>query len=194
MTDIFDTKILCKKCGIEMKRGVVEKNGAQLRAVVCPKCGDKIIHPADLNCLNHFNDLKDKKFNVKLRMVGNSHAISIPKEIVDFMNEQHRMMHENQKRMSQEMDEMVNLVFEDFGRLRLDFFGDDEDEDMDEMGGMKSKSRVIGAKEFRVMKDGKNLLHTKQTYDSAHPDRNRIKVVKAEDEEDSDEEEEDEEE
>ena len=70
-----------------MKKGVVEKNGAQLRAVVCPKCGDKIVHPADLNCLNRFNDLKDKKFNVKLRMVGNSHAISIPKEIFEFMED-----------------------------------------------------------------------------------------------------------
>lgn len=177
MTDIFDTKILCKKCGIEMKKGIVEKNGAQLRAVICQKCGDKIIHPADLNCLNKYNDLKDKKFNVKLRMVGNSHAISIPKEIFEFMEEQHRMMHESQKRMSRDMDEMVRLAFEDFGRLRLDFFGDEE------MGDVRGRSRVVGSKEVRVVKDGKNLLHTKQTYDSAHPERNKKEIIEEEENE-----------
>jgi len=116
--DIFDAKILCKKCGKEMKKTVVEKNGMQLRAVKCLKCGDKIIHPADLNCLNHYNDLKGKKFNVKLRVIGNSHAISIPKEIVNFMNEQH-------KQMKKEMDDMVRLCFEDFHKLSL-LFGDEK--------------------------------------------------------------------
>ena len=106
MTDIFDARIMCKNCGIEMKSGIVNKNGLELRAVICSKCGDKIIHPADLNGLEHFNNLKGKTFNVKLRMVGNSHAVSIPKEIVDFMNEMHR------KAQSQ-MDEMVKLCFED---------------------------------------------------------------------------------
>jgi len=120
MTDIFDTKISCRKCGIEMKPGIVNKSGMELRAVICSKCGDKIVHPADLNCLNQFNDLKGKKFNVKLRMVGNSHAISIPKEIVNFINDQHRQM-------EREMDDMVRLCFEDFGRLVLRF-GEEEDD------------------------------------------------------------------
>jgi virulence-associated protein VagC/DNA-directed RNA polymerase subunit RPC12/RpoP len=177
MTDIFDTKILCNKCGIEMKKGIIEKNGAQLRAVVCPKCGDKIVHPADLNCLNRFNDLKDKKFNVKLRMVGNSHAISIPKEIFEFMEEQHRVMNEGHRRMRTEMDEMVRLAFEDFGRLSLDFFGDEEDEEMEENG---RSSRVVKSSEVRVVKNGKNLLHTKQTYDSAHPERNKREIIEEE--------------
>lgn len=118
MVDIFDAKILCRKCNKEMRPIVVDKSGLQLRAVSCPKCNDKIVHPADKNCLKHYNDLKGKTFNVKLRMVGNSHAISIPKEIVDFMNEQNRQM-------KREMDDMVRLCFEDFKRLRL-IFGDEE--------------------------------------------------------------------
>lgn len=123
MTDIFEQKIVCNKCNVQMKPTVVNKQGFELRAVECPKCHEKIIHPADLNSINHYNDLKGKTFNVKLRMVGNSHAISIPKEIIDFMNEQHRAM-------SRDMDEMVKLCFEDFGSLRLDFFDDDfNDED-----------------------------------------------------------------
>ena len=45
-----------------------------------------------------------------MRFVGNSYAISIPKEIVDFMKEQEQIM-----------DDMVQLCFEEFGRIRLDF-------------------------------------------------------------------------
>lgn len=131
MTDIFDAKIMCKRCNIEMKQRVLEKEGLQLRTVECPKCKDRIVHPADLNCLNHFNDLKGKTFNVKLRMVGNSHAISIPKEIVDLMNEQHRIMHEQHSRMRKEMNEMVRLAFEDFGKLSL-IFGEDSEEESED--------------------------------------------------------------
>ena len=35
-----------------------------------------------------FVRLKQKEYNVKMRMVGNSYAVSIPREIVDFMQEQ----------------------------------------------------------------------------------------------------------
>lgn len=118
MTDIFENKIICRNCNVDMKKAVVNKKGVELRAVRCDKCGDTIIHPADLNCLEHFNDLKGKTFNVKLRMVGNSHAISIPKEIIDFMNE-------TNKNMRREVDDMVRLCFEDFRKLRL-VFGEDE--------------------------------------------------------------------
>ncbi|MCX8159254.1 MAG: hypothetical protein N3D20_03155 [Candidatus Pacearchaeota archaeon] len=121
MADIFDTKIMCKKCDKEMEKCIVSKQGVELRAVRCKKCGNEIIHPADLNCLEHFNDLKGKKFNVKLRVVGNSHAISIPKEIINFINEQH-------KRMRKEMDDMVRLAFEDFGKISISFWDDMEDE------------------------------------------------------------------
>lgn len=110
MTDIFDTTILCKNCKQEMTPTLVNKSGAELRAITCNKCNDQIIHPADLNCLNNFNNLKGKTYNVKLRMVGNSHAISIPKEIVNFIREQERMM-----------DDMVKLAFEDMNRLSLRF-------------------------------------------------------------------------
>jgi hypothetical protein len=117
MTDIFDAKITCKKCDLAMEQTIVHKDGFELRAVHCPKCGDKIIHPADLNGFEHYHDLKGKTYNVKLRIVGNSHAISIPKEIIDFMNDQHRQM-------KRSMDEMVRLCFEDFDTLRVRF-GDD---------------------------------------------------------------------
>ena len=114
MVDIFDAKISCRKCGCEMEKSRVRKGGFDLRAVVCPDCGDKIIHPADLHSLEQFRDLKGKTFRVKLRMVGNSHAVSIPKEIVNFFSEV-------QKSLKKDMDDMVNLCFEDFGKLSLVF-------------------------------------------------------------------------
>lgn len=121
MTDIFDTKIVCTKCNVRMEPKTVERSGASVRAVECPNCKDKIIHPADLAALEHYNQLRGKTFSVKLRMVGNSHAISIPKEIVDFMHDSHHQM-------KKQMDDMVRLCFEDFGRLSLDFGMEDEHE------------------------------------------------------------------
>ena len=123
MTDIFDTKILCRNCSAQMEQSIVNKKGLELRAVKCPKCNDTIIHPADLNNFEHFNNLKGKTFHVKLRMVGNSHAISIPKEIVDFINHTHN-------HMRREMNDMVKLCFEDFGKLSVFF-----DEENDKFGG-----------------------------------------------------------
>jgi DNA-directed RNA polymerase subunit RPC12/RpoP len=112
MTDIFDTTILCKNCKREMQKTFINKEGSQLRAVQCARCNDKIIHPADLNCLEHYKNLKGKTYNVKLRVVGNSHAISIPKEIVNFIREQEKAM-----------DDIVRLHFEDMHKLSLRFGG-----------------------------------------------------------------------
>lgn len=114
MKDIFDAKISCKDCNQEMKPISLDKKGFILRAVHCQKCGDKIIHPSDLDTLKHYNNLRRKTYNVKLRIVGNSHAISIPKEIVDFINESHNQM-------SRQMNDMVRLCLEDFGKLSLNF-------------------------------------------------------------------------
>jgi len=61
-------------------------------------------------------------------MVGNSHTVSIPKEIVDFMNEQHKRINEQNRSISREMEDMVRLAFEDFGRLSLNFFDEGEDD------------------------------------------------------------------
>lgn len=110
MTDIFDNTILCKKCDTKMKNAKVVKNRFILRAVVCPKCSFKLIHPVDEQEYLRYINLKNKEFRVKMRLVGNSYAVSIPKEIVSFMNQQKRIM-----------DEMVNLCFEDFGKLSLNF-------------------------------------------------------------------------
>ncbi len=93
-----------------MERIQIARNGLILRAVSCPKCGSKIIHPKDEQEYNDFVDLKKKEFTVKMRYVGNSYAVSIPKELVNFIKVQERIM-----------DDMVRLCLEDFGRISLEF-------------------------------------------------------------------------
>lgn len=144
MTDVFDTTILCKKCNRKMHPHVENRQGLELRAVKCPECGDVVVHPADLNGFEHFNDLKDKKFNVKLRMVGNSHTISIPKEIIDFMNER-------QKEMKRQMDDMVSLCFDDFDSLRVNFW--DEDDFDESKGNVKRSVRDYGKGNMDIVEE-----------------------------------------
>ena len=110
MSDIFDNKILCNKCNSQMQKAKISKNGFLLRTMICPKCGNKIIHPIDKENYNKFINLKNKEFRVKMRMVGNSYAVSIPKEIVSFMNHQEKIM-----------NNMVRLCFEETGKLSLNF-------------------------------------------------------------------------
>lgn len=133
--DIFNETILCKSCNVKMKPTTANKQGLELRAIQCPKCNKQIIHPADLNGLEQFKDLKGKTYNVKLRLVGNSHAVSIPKEIVEFMRHQEKMM-----------DDMVRLCFEDMHKLSLNFGSDlsndfEEDEDREIQNRIKSKNK-----------------------------------------------------
>jgi hypothetical protein len=108
--DIFDNTILCKKCNKPMQKAKLLKNGFLLRAVVCQKCNEKIIHPTDEQEYNKFINLRRKEFNVKMRLIGNSYAVSIPKEIVSFIRDQEKIM-----------DDMVRLCFEEAGKLSLSF-------------------------------------------------------------------------
>ncbi len=110
MADIFDNTILCKKCDTKMQKGEFVRNGFKLRLIVCPECKSKIIHPADEQEYKKYLDLKNKEFKVKMRLVGNSYAVSIPKEIVSFMRAQEKML-----------DDMVKLCFEETGRISLSF-------------------------------------------------------------------------
>ena len=113
MTDIFDNAILCKKCNIKMKPIEVERQGFVLRAIRCDNCGSRILHPKDEAEYENFQRLKTKTFSVKMRMVGNSYAVSIPREIVDFMREQEKVM-----------DDIVRVAFDEARKLSL-MFGED---------------------------------------------------------------------
>jgi hypothetical protein len=138
MQDIFDNKIFCKKCNKEMRKGILEKNGFRLRIVQCPECKEKIIHPSDLQEYKNFSSLKNKVFKVKMRIVGNSYAVSIPKEIVNFMREQEKLM-----------DDMVRLAFNDARRLSLSFGANSEEDDEEEEDEEEEDAREIARKRLR---------------------------------------------
>jgi hypothetical protein len=110
MSDIFENIIICKNCDTKMQRVQFLKNGFTFRAVQCLKCGERIIHPQDEVEYQHYLSLRNKTYNVKLRMVGNSYTVSIPREIVNFINEQNKIM-----------NELVCLSFERMGKLSLIF-------------------------------------------------------------------------
>lgn len=110
MKDVFEHTILCENCNLKMQKAQVIKNGFLLRAVVCPKCNDKIIHPQDQAEYEKYTGLRNKVFKVKLRIVGNSYAVSIPKEIVSFIKDQEQVF-----------NDMVRLCFEQGNKLSLSF-------------------------------------------------------------------------
>ena len=130
-----------------------------MRVVKCFDCNHIIVHPVDKNEYDNFIRLKEKEFNVKMRMVGNSYAVSIPREIVDFMKEQENML-----------NNMVKLCFEDAGSLSLRFNTPEAD---------NANSRMISSREVRIVKNGKPMVHVKQIKDSANPNNNRTKIFKA---------------
>jgi DNA-directed RNA polymerase subunit RPC12/RpoP len=160
--DIFDNAIMCSKCGKKMKKVFINRNGFNLRAVRCEECKETLFHPVDKQEYEEFMRLKEKEFNVKMRMVGNSYAVSIPREIVDFMKEQERIM-----------NNMVKLSFQEAGRLSLCF----NTPEMQEQNN--PHARTISAKEIKVVRNGKPIIHARKFYDSAHPERNQTKVFKA---------------
>ncbi len=82
MQDIFENTILCKHCNKKMQPAQLAKKGFILRALKCDPCKNLIVHPEDLKEYENFQNIKKKQFKVKLRYIGNSYAVSIPREII----------------------------------------------------------------------------------------------------------------
>ncbi len=163
MSDIFENAILCKKCNRVMKPTLISKNGFNLRTIRCEKCNEIIVHPTDKAEYDEFIRLKNKEFEVKMRMVGNSYSVSIPREIVDFMHESEKMM-----------DNMVKLCFNNANQLSLMFNTPENAENEN-----NNRQRTVSSKEVRIIRNNKPVMHVKQVYDSANPQNNRtIRIIK----------------
>ena len=113
MEDIFKNTILCGECNTQTIDKTFIKNGFNLRAKECPRCSKLIYHPLDLQEYQNFNKLKSKQFQVKLRYVGNSYTVSIPREIIEFQEEFDRI--------HREMDKLINMTLEEPEKLSLFF-------------------------------------------------------------------------
>lgn len=108
MADLFETTIVCDRCNKKTNKQHLSRNGFRIRAWECPNCGKIWEHPADKQAQDDFKKLKEKEFQVKLRMVGNSYAVSIPKEIIEFEEEFNR-----------ELNELISLSMEEPGKISL---------------------------------------------------------------------------
>jgi hypothetical protein len=117
--DLFEHTVLCNKCSKKMKQIVVERSGFKMRALECHECGQRAYHPADIEEFNKFNQLKNQNFKVKLRLVGNSYAVSIPREIVDFFREAEEG--NEMQNIHEKMERMVTLALEQANKLSLSF-------------------------------------------------------------------------
>lgn len=84
MTDIYDTIVLCDKCSQKTEKSYIMKDGFKVRTWHCLRCGKQWYHPKDIEEYNRFKELKLRNFEVKLRPVGNSWTVSIPRDIIDF--------------------------------------------------------------------------------------------------------------
>ncbi|MEM2932942.1 MAG: hypothetical protein QW622_01895 [Candidatus Pacearchaeota archaeon] len=113
MKDIFEGIIVCSKCNEKMEKSYVIREGFKLRYAYCSNCDEKLWHSGDIAEYQHFRDLKRREFKVKLRLVGNSYAVSIPREIINFVQSMRKLQDE------------VKLMFDEIGKLSLIF---DEDE------------------------------------------------------------------
>lgn len=113
MNDLFDAEIRCRGCKVKTNKSSMFKDGFKVRYSECPKCTNKWYHPTDLRDYEEFKKLKEREFHVKLRMVGNSFSVTIPKEIIEF--------EEQFNRMEKEMDTIMKLCLDKPGRLSLHF-------------------------------------------------------------------------
>ena len=145
--DIFDNQVLCSKCNIKTRKISITKNGFTIRVLECPNCGKHIYHPADLQEYENFNKLKNREFEVKLRMVGNSYAVSIPREIIEFQEEMEKEMQSE----IEHMEKMVKLCLEQPGKLSLFFTRESRDGKM-----VKKEQRYISK---NVNKPARKIVH-----------------------------------
>jgi|TARA_B100001971_G_scaffold190799_1_gene193847 hypothetical protein len=110
MTDIFDNKILCNGCDKETNKHELIKDGFIIRIAKCENCNKEWHHPSDVEKYNNFKKIRDKTFNVKLRMVGNSYTISIPREIIKFEEE-----------FQKKINQMLNISLEEPEKISIYF-------------------------------------------------------------------------
>ena len=110
MEDILDNPIMCSKCKIETTPATIDRNGFQLRAKKCTNCNKIIYHPLDIQEYEDFTKIRSKTFQVKLRMVGNSYTVSIPREIINY-----------QEDFYDEVNKLINLSLEQPGKVSLFF-------------------------------------------------------------------------
>lgn len=76
-------EIVCH-CGGKTKRIETSWEGFPVRAWKCGRCGEEIFHPLDAQrALTIAKAIKNKEFEVKIRKVGKSLTMTIPRRLAE---------------------------------------------------------------------------------------------------------------
>ena len=110
MNDLFTTTVMCDACNKKTTKGFVVKDTCHLRVWKCDTCHKVWYHPNDLQEYQEFKKIRGKTFQVKLRMVGNSYTVSIPREIIEF-----------QEDLQQHINKILYLTLEEPEKLSIFF-------------------------------------------------------------------------
>jgi hypothetical protein len=79
-------KIRCH-CGGNTEKTVIKWRNFPVRAWKCKKCGEEILHPLDAQkALELAKAVKKGELTVKVRRVGRSLTMTIPKKLADIFN------------------------------------------------------------------------------------------------------------
>lgn len=114
VADIFEHTVLCQSCQIPLVPESVVQEGFLLRSLQCHSCDYVLYHPDDVRDFEDYKKLRQQRFQVKLRFVGNSFCVSIPKEIVSFIRE-------SQRAVENDFSHSVKLSLEEPGKVSLFF-------------------------------------------------------------------------
>lgn len=69
------------ECGGMARRSTVKYKNYEVRGWICKKCKKEYIHPEDSLKISKLEELRKSKVRVKIRTVGQSLVITLPKEI-----------------------------------------------------------------------------------------------------------------
>ncbi|MBI4448137.1 hypothetical protein HY643_04095 [Candidatus Woesearchaeota archaeon] len=109
MAEIFETTIICDNCKKPTERKIIQKDGFNIRSWHCPTCHKYWHHPLDLQEYKSFQQLKERTYQLKIRQVGNSWTVSIPKEIIAF------------EEIETRINKMIKMSLEEPGKLTIFF-------------------------------------------------------------------------
>ena len=133
MKDPFENPILCNDCNVKIEKTLAIKSGFKLRAFECRNCGKVWYHPLDMQNYKNFVSLRKRNFQVKLRYVGNSFCVSIPREIIEF--------EAIEREIDKKIGKMISMMLEEPGKLSL-FFSDEMNMFMGERFKRRNKINV----------------------------------------------------
>ncbi len=113
MKTISNARVLCPECDKETIKRFEIRQGFKLNFFECPICSERFYDSSEIKEFGEFKKLRARRFDVKLRMVGNSFSVTIPREIIEF--------EEKFAQMEKEMDNMMRLSLDEPGKIRLRF-------------------------------------------------------------------------